>query len=140
MSRLHTLAVGIAVGIIVGAGITGYIAWRELADARADVAEARRNLDGAIDSQREAEKSAQRLADELAGTRAALRDSREAVDRLQDRVKQFGQIIADSGEQVDALGGSLGEATEAAQRQHELIGELADIIGRSRTIPPPGAP
>ena len=137
---VKAIIIAFAVGIVLGAGVTGYIAWRELADARADVAEARRNLDGAIDSQREAEESARKLADELAGTRAALRDSREAVDRLRERVKEFGQIIADSGEQVDALGGSLGEATEAAQRQHELIGELADIIGRSRTRPPPSAP
>jgi septal ring factor EnvC (AmiA/AmiB activator) len=133
MSRLHTLAIGLVIGVVLGAGVTGYIAWRELADARADMAEARRDLDGALDSQREAEESARRLAHELAGTREALRDSRKTVERLQDRVEQFRQIIADSGEQVDALGGSLGTATEAARREQELIAELGDLIRQSRT-------
>jgi len=124
--------IAFVVGAVLGAGITGYIAWQQLRDAREDMAETRSDLDRARTNQREAERSARRLADELEGTRSALRDSRETVSRLRKRVSDLRTTIADSGEQIDALGGSLGAAVKEAQREQELIKELRGVIERGR--------
>ena len=132
MGTTKATLIAFVVGAVLGAGITGYIAWQQLRDAREDMEQARSDLDRARTNQREAERSARRLADELEGTRSALRDSRETVSRLRKRVSDLRTTIADSGEQIDALGGSLGAAVKEAQREQELIKELRGVIERGR--------
>ena len=132
MGTTKATLIAFVVGAVLGAGITGYIAWQQLRDAREDMAETRSDLDRARTNQRAAERSARRLAGELEGTRSALRDSRETVSRLRKRVSDLRTTIADSGEQIDALGGSLGAAVKEAQREQELIKELRGVIERGR--------
>lgn len=123
--RTHLIA--LAIGIVLGGGTVGLIGWQALSGARADVATARGNLDRAEAEQRAAAARARDLSRELQGVKSALRESQETVEQLRGRARELEHIIADSGTEIDALGGALGQAREAARSESRLIGELEGI-------------
>lgn len=129
MGWLKAAGIGLLVGLLIGAGVTGYIAWNALRGAGADVAEANANLDAVSRDQRRIEKRAVRLADELQRAATALRASRERVGTLE-------QLLADSGDTLGELGGGIGRAEAAASEQQELIRELARELEKLRGRPP----
>ena len=133
MGAIKAAAVAFLIGAVLGAGIAGYIAWTELRDARADVADARGNLDAAREQQREAQESALRIAQRLQEARGALRASRARVDALE-------RIFADSGTELDSLGVGIETARDIAREDALLLAQLREELERlganTRARPP----
>ena len=123
---LFTLVTGLVLGFLFGTFGPGFFAGRP--DSRELLEQVNRDLDAAIESQREAAARAARLQTELQGVTEHARNLQEGIRRLEAGIGSFEARTGNLALQLDGIINESGKLTDGINRAHDSLDESRILI------------